>query len=241
MENSFDRIGIRKISDISRGVSPIKWITLCVFSTLIVLKPQVTIAQESEELQQLEEDCELLTGHEQLQACDRAIDINENNFWTWFNRGNALLRLERYEEAKISLEQANKLREEEQEYVLSRLERDYQINRYQVAASFARQSILISSLIAFTQIQKQLEEVRDLLEDEQRIEELRNAIDSGEVTGEELKKLQEILSQVEILQASPENLDEQAEEASHQLNRRTQEALQDVDEHLERALEEWGD
>ncbi|MGB0562952.1 MAG: hypothetical protein ACPGVO_14290 [Spirulinaceae cyanobacterium] len=206
-------------------------------SLIILGASEVTFAQGSTELEQLEEDCASLTGEEQLSACDRAIKIDENNISLWVNRGDALQELGWYNESDQALERSLELLADEEETQRSRLDQEYRIQQYRLSAHFAKQKIIISVRRCHSQVLAQIHQVSTLLEDEARLEELDAAINSGQITGEQLQQLQTIQSQVEELQSSPGSLERQTDAAVEACNSRAREALRKVDDNLERAIE----
>lgn len=74
------------------------------------------------------------------------------------------------------------------------------------------------------QIEAQLDQVTQLLEDTAQQEELKQAIESGQVEGEQLQRLQGIYDDILELQQDPDAVKNQADEARNQLETRRKEA-----------------
>ncbi|NEO27345.1 MAG: hypothetical protein F6K03_10730 [Kamptonema sp. SIO4C4] len=79
---------------------------------------------------------------------------------------------------------------------------------------------------AESEIQSQFEQVNQLLQDNTRLEQLNQAIESGEVQGAQLEQLRTIRENITQLQGNPQALAERREEAQTQLAERRQEAEQ---------------
>ncbi|WP_017306397.1 HpsJ family protein [Spirulina subsalsa] len=94
------------------------------------------------------------------------------------------------------------------------------------AQAQALSQITESATAAEGQIQSQFEQITQLLEDEQRIQELDQAIASGQVQGQQLEQLQTIRSQIQELRQNPDALQAQRESAETQLRTRRAEAEQ---------------
>lgn len=76
---------------------------------------------------------------------------------------------------------------------------------------------------AETQLQGQFDQINQLIQDENRIKQLDDAIASGQVSGPQLEQLQNIRQQIDQIKSNPDALQQQVEEAQTQLEeRRTQ-------------------
>jgi len=88
----------------------------------------------------------------------------------------------------------------------------------------ALQQIDQSVNVAETQIESQSEQLNALLQDEARITQLDQAIQSGQFAGPQLEQLQNIRQQIDQLRKDPALLENQIEEARTQLRERRKEA-----------------
>ncbi len=90
--------------------------------------------------------------------------------------------------------------------------------------SEALQQIDQSVNVAETQIESQSEQLNALLQDEARITQLDQAIQSGQFAGPQLEQLQNVRQQIDQLRSDPGMLDNQIEEARTQLRDRRRQA-----------------
>ncbi|MEA5470745.1 tetratricopeptide repeat protein [Spirulina sp. 06S082] len=198
-------------------------------------------AQESEESDRLDEileQCRELEREEKLAACDRAIELDETNYIAWFQRGIALSILGRYEEADTTYDKAKELLEMWRQEELGALTRSYNTAFYNLSANFARQDVVLSLYQqCYNQISSQFQEIQSLLQDEQRVQQLDEAIASGTLSGERLKQLQTIREQIRTLQRNPENLNRQRVQALATCKERADELMQNIDDDLRNKLE----
>ena len=222
----------------------LSYCTIALFSTIaIFLLP--AFSQNSDRLDETLQQCQELEGEAKLAACDRAIELDENNYTAWFQRGRAFLNLRQAEAANRTFEKVEELLERSQQRflqeVINNVEMPYRRRAYEIYANFARQRIEIGANQCYGQILSQFQQIQSLLQDETRIQQLDNAIASGSISGERLEQFQRIRAQINQLQQNPDRLDIQLNEAVMKCQERADEAIQRIDSNLPNTLDSLED
>ncbi|HBB35097.1 MAG TPA: hypothetical protein DC064_25745 [Cyanobacteria bacterium UBA9273] len=90
-------------------------------------------------------------------------------------------------------------------------------NNVRVQSDQALQKIGQQAQQAETQLEAQTQQVNTLIKDPKRLEELEKAIDSGQVQGEQLQRLQAVREQLQALKQDPKALNQRVEQAQTQI------------------------
>lgn len=99
-------------------------------------------------------------------------------------------------------------------------------NNIRAQSNQALQQIEQQAGQAETQLEAQSQQIDALIQNPDRISELDRAIESGQVQGEQLARLQTIRQQLETFKQNPEALNQQLEQAQNQIRSGKQEAAQ---------------
>ncbi|MBE9125660.1 MULTISPECIES: HpsJ family protein [unclassified Coleofasciculus] len=97
-------------------------------------------------------------------------------------------------------------------------------NNVRLQSNQALEQITQRAEQAETQLEAQTQQIDVLLKDPQRLQELEQAIESGQVQGEQLARLQALREQLQTLKQDPEALTQRVEQAQTQIRSGKQEA-----------------